>query len=64
MTYLGISWYHNSDLGPFHFFDDNSEWKQMDKVGHSLGGYTTTRYLVGLEVGRCSKKKALLYAME
>ena len=63
MTYLGLGWYANTDLGPFHFFDDGHEWLQMDKVGHSLGGYTTTRYLLGLENwAGASKKRALLYA--
>jgi hypothetical protein len=63
MTYLGLAWYSNTDLGPFHFFDDTGEWKQMDKVGHALGGYTTARYLIGLERwAGVPRKKALLYA--
>ncbi|MFK7972428.1 MAG: DUF2279 domain-containing protein [Bacteroidia bacterium] len=63
MTYLSLGWYSNTDLGPFHFFDDSDEWLQMDKVGHVLGGYTTTRYLIGLEKwAGVPKKKALLYA--
>lgn len=63
MTYLGIGWYSNTELGPFHFFDDNDEWKQMDKVGHSLGGYTTARYLLNLERwAGVPDEKAMLYA--
>lgn len=63
MTYLSLGWYSNTDLGPFHFFDDGHEWLQMDKVGHALGGYTTTRYLLGMEKwAGASRKKSLLYA--
>src|SRR5690348_7211514 len=33
---LGLSkvWYSQSARQSFHFFNDASEWKQMDKVGH------------------------------
>ncbi|PCJ67933.1 MAG: DUF2279 domain-containing protein [Bacteroidetes bacterium] len=32
-------WYKDHDLIPFHFFNDNQEWQQMDKVGHSFSCY-------------------------
>ncbi len=35
---LQQAWYKSYNTGSFHFFDDNKEWLQMDKVGHF---YTT-----------------------
>ncbi|MBR9859491.1 DUF2279 domain-containing protein [bacterium] len=39
MTGLYSLWYKNYDLGPFHFFNDNRDWLQMDKVGHAYSCY-------------------------
>lgn len=47
MTLLGLAWYANEDLGGFHFFDDRQQWQQMDKVGHSYGGYLGGTLLYG-----------------
>jgi len=45
-TVLGVlskEWYSNYTTVPFHFFNDNNEWLQMDKLGHGIasfyGGY-------------------------
>lgn len=45
-TVLGIlskEWYSDYPTVPFHFFNDNKEWLQMDKLGHGIasfyGGY-------------------------
>jgi uncharacterized protein YfiM (DUF2279 family) len=38
--FLGKTWY--TKRVPFHSFDDNGEWLQMDKVGHA-----TTAYAIG-----------------
>ncbi len=32
-------WYADYDRSSFHFFNDNSQWLQMDKVGHSVTAY-------------------------
>lgn len=32
-------WYKDYPLGKFHFFNDNKEWNQMDKVGHAFSCY-------------------------
>lgn len=32
-------WYKDYPLEKFHFFNDNKEWLQMDKVGHSFSCY-------------------------
>ncbi len=44
-TMVGLNelWYKDYPRSSFHHFDDNSEWLQMDKVGH-----TVTAYYVGL----------------
>ena len=39
MAGLYSAWYSNYQQGSFHFFDDNNEWKQVDKVGHAYGAY-------------------------
>ncbi len=42
MIGLNELWYKDYPRSNFHFFNDNDEWLQMDKVGH-----TTTSYYVG-----------------
>lgn len=39
MTGLYSLWYADFPLGKFHFFNDNKEWMQMDKVGHAYSCY-------------------------
>ena len=34
VVWLGVTWYAAQFSLPFHFFNDLSEWKQMDKWGH------------------------------
>lgn len=46
--YLGTAWYAQEDLSHFRFFNDWHEWQQMDKVGHMLGGYHASRWLIDL----------------
>ncbi len=36
---LNELWYTDHPRESFHFFDDNSEWKQLDKVGHFYSAY-------------------------
>ena len=38
---VGLSelWYSDSPSQPFQFFNDNDEWKQVDKVGHFYSAY-------------------------
>ncbi|MBL0316270.1 MAG: DUF2279 domain-containing protein [Flavobacteriales bacterium] len=42
---LNDLWYKNYARSSFHFFNDNNEWLQMDKVGHGFTTYTTGRYM-------------------
>lgn len=39
MVGLYSDWYKNYPQTSFHFFNDNGEWKQVDKVGHSYSAY-------------------------
>lgn len=39
MAGLYTAWYKNYPQTSFHFFDDNNEWKQVDKLGHAYGAY-------------------------
>ncbi len=39
MTGLYSLWYKDHPLTSFHFFNDNAEWNQMDKVGHVYSCY-------------------------
>lgn len=33
------TWYSQYAKSDFHWFNDNAEWKQMDKVGHAFSSY-------------------------
>ena len=43
---LGLNelWYKDYPRSRFHFFNDNSEWLQMDKVGHVASSYLLGSY--------------------
>ncbi|MDA7502187.1 YfiM family protein [Chitinophagales bacterium] len=44
ITYsLSTTWYSEFEQGPFHFYNDNGEWLQMDKAGHFWTTYTEAR---------------------
>jgi hypothetical protein len=47
-------WYSGDDRTSFHFFNDNAEWKQVDKFGHFYTAFHishgTSRVLRGLGV--------------
>jgi hypothetical protein len=40
---LNELWYANYPRSSFHFFNDNDEWLQVDKVGHGYSAYTESR---------------------
>lgn len=45
LTLVGLQalWYDNSEQRSFHFFNDNAQWKQVDKVGHFYSAYQLSR---------------------
>lgn len=59
MVALSRLWYGDSDRGSFRFFNDNAEWKQLDKAGHFFTAYhlsqATSR---GLRWSNVSPRKA------
>jgi len=50
MAGLWKAWYADYPLGRFHFFNDMSEWNQMDKAGHLFSSYQEAR--LGWNVSR------------
>ena len=40
---LNSAWYANYPRSGFHFFNDNKEWLQVDKVGHMYSAYIESR---------------------
>lgn len=46
LAYLNQEWYAPYSSGKFHFFDDNDEWLQMDKCGHSWTTFQTSRLMI------------------
>lgn len=62
LTGLYYLWYKDYPQSAFHFFNDNAEWLQMDKVAHATAsyyigylGYTALRW------AEVDEKKALWY---
>src|SRR5688572_11551465 len=41
LTLVGLNelWYSDSQKQAFHFFNDNAEWKQVDKLGHFYSAF-------------------------
>lgn len=39
MLALNELWYSDFDRSSFHFFNDNNEWKQVDKAGHMYASF-------------------------
>ena len=46
MTWLYSQWYSDYPRSHFHFFNDNSEWEQMDKYGHAWDAYNISKPLM------------------
>lgn len=62
LTGLSVLWYGKMERSPFHFFNDNSGWMQMDKYGHALTNYSITLGLSNfLEWGGMNKKLSVVY---
>jgi hypothetical protein len=41
---LNRAWYAKYPKSKFHFFNDNNEWEQMDKMGHAWTAYQVARF--------------------
>lgn len=45
---LSDTWYSQYPQTKFHFFNDQADWLQVDKVGHVFSAYTAGRMSMGL----------------
>ncbi|PWL28964.1 DUF2279 domain-containing protein [uncultured Roseivirga sp.] len=62
MLVLSQAWYAENGLEHFKFFNDNAEWLQVDKLGHTYGTYHLSR--INFELLRrteLSDNKALIW---
>ena len=60
IVYLNNIWYKPYHNEKFHFFNDNKEWLQMDKVGHIYFTYQFSRLMTeGFEWSGFSKRQSL-----
>lgn len=61
LVYLNQAWYQEYSSSKFHVFDDNDEWFQMDKFGHTFTNYQTGRLMMdALGWAGCRKKQQLI----
>lgn len=61
LMYLNQAWYQDYKTSKFHSFDDNDEWFQLDKCGHTLTTYQTGRLMMNaMDWAGYSKKNQLL----
>lgn len=59
---LNQAWYSEYNTGEFHFFNDNDEWLQMDKVGHAYSNYQMSRLMMeAFDWAGYSKKQSLVW---
>lgn len=62
MTWLYTQWYKNYPQSSFHFFNDNSEWLQMDKYAHFFDAYSIAKPLTHMySWAGYDNKKSTLY---
>ena len=61
MSWLYTQWYKDYPQSSFHFFNDNAEWLQMDKFGHTWDAYNISKPLFQLYswAGHDNKKATL-----
>lgn len=53
-------WYKNYPQSSFHFFNDDGEWLQQDKLGHIYTAYFETNLTTGMYRWTGMKKKMLI----
>lgn len=64
MTWLYTQWYKDYPQTTFHFFNDNSEWEQMDKYAHTWDAYNIAKPLVNCyKWTGMSREKSVLYGV-
>ena len=63
-SWIGLNelWYKNYPRSSFHFFNDNHEWLQIDKLGHAQTAFQESRLGVDLlKWSGLSERKAIVY---
>lgn len=62
MSYLQFIWYKDHERVPFHLYNDNTGYLQLDKLGHSFAAYGES-YIAycWLRKAGVNKTKALIY---
>jgi len=61
LIYLNQAWYQEYNTSKFHEFNDNDEWFQLDKCGHTFTTYQTGRLMMNaMDWAGYSKKHQLL----
>lgn len=62
MWWLYTQWYTDYSQSSFHFFNDNGEWEQMDKVAHLWDAYSISKPVMKLYYwAGMDRKKSALY---
>ncbi|NQV03499.1 MAG: DUF2279 domain-containing protein [Bacteroidia bacterium] len=62
ITGLYFLWYKNYPQSNFHLYDDNSEWLQMDKMGHLFSSYFFSRLMyTSYRWAGVEEKRAILF---
>jgi hypothetical protein len=62
MSWLNTQWYKEYPRSSFHFFNDNSEWEQMDKFAHAWDAYNIAKPLYrSYRWAGLDNKKSVLY---
>lgn len=62
MTGLYYLWYADYPQSKFHFYNDNAEWLQMDKLGHTMSSYYVgTIGYEALRLAGWDEKRSIIY---
>ncbi len=62
MVGLNVLWYKDYPKTDFHFFNDNNEWLQMDKIGHGYSTYYISKFVNRGLVSSGYNKNSALYS--
>lgn len=62
ILYLNNIWYKDHATVPFHFYNDNRGWMQIDKAGHMYSAYYQSYYgMKALQWAGVPRKKAIWF---
>ena len=62
LVFLQFIWYRNHKTTPFHWYNDNDGWLQLDKAGHAFAAYhETAKSYHALRWAGLSNRKAAWY---